>query len=110
MNSLSWLLYAADVTQNIQFLLCLAGIIGGAAVGMAWMHHHIDLEKPFKAGPKLLALCLGSLLVSAAIPDDETFYAIAVSEVGEEVVKSETAGKAVQALNNWLDAQLEEKK
>ena len=110
MNSLSWLLYTADVSQNIQVLLCLSGIIGLFVGGLAWLHHYFDLVKPFKAGPKLLALCLGSLLVSAAIPDDETFYAIAVSEVGEEVVKSETAGKAVKALNNWLDAQLEEKK
>lgn len=110
MNNLSWLLYAADVTQNIKFLLILVGLLGLAFTGFAWGHHIIDLEKPFPGGPKWLALFTGALFVSAVIPDSETFYAIAVSEVGEEVVKSETAGKAVKALNNWLDAQLEEHK
>ena len=46
------------------------------------------------------------VVVSLAVPSKDTVYAIAASEVGEEIVKSETAGKAVKALNAWLDKQI----
>lgn len=45
---------------------------------------------------------------AAAVPPKETIYAIAASEMGEELMKTPTATKAVKALDAWLDKQLAE--
>ena len=55
--------------------------------------------------PSFIAMLVGLVLVSF-VPASATIYAIAASEVGEEVLNSETGGKAVQALNSWLDKQI----
>lgn len=46
------------------------------------------------------------VVVSIVTPSSNTMYAIAASEVGERVITSETGGKAIEALNVWLDAQI----
>lgn len=51
-------------------------------------------------------LVLGLLLVF--IPSSKTIYAIAASEMGEEVLASPTADKAHKALDAWLDDQIKE--
>jgi hypothetical protein len=46
-------------------------------------------------------------LLGGLTPSRETIYAIAASELGEEALKSSAATKAQQALNAWLDKQIE---
>lgn len=46
------------------------------------------------------------IAVAVFTPGRETLYAIAASEMGERALASETGGKAVQALNAWLDRQI----
>lgn len=41
-----------------------------------------------------------------ATPSKNTMYAIAASEIGEDVIKSQTASKAFRAFDAWLDKQL----
>ncbi len=119
MNKLSWILYWADVLPS------LAGAVGFvtgllAFIGTVVMAFHVvagcfpnDPEAAaYRSGtsfirwvlPLVFLLCWGTYLV----PSKETFYAIAASEVGEDVLKSPEVGKARQALNNWLDKQMEE--
>lgn len=40
------------------------------------------------------------------MPSKDTVYAIAASEMGESVLKSETGSLATQALNAWLKKQI----
>lgn len=47
-------------------------------------------------------------LLGAALPSKETVYAIAASEMGEELLKTPTAAKATKALDAWLDKQIAE--
>ena len=59
--------------------------------------------KALKTGFPLIILWL---MLSVVVPSQETIYAIAASETGETALKSDTGGKAVQALNAWLDRQI----
>ncbi len=47
-------------------------------------------------------------VLAAATPSKETVYAIAASEMGEELLKTPTAAKATKALDAWLDKQIAE--
>jgi len=53
-----------------------------------------------------LFLFVLSIVGANALPSKDTVYAIAASEVGESVLNSPTGSKAVQALNAWLDRQI----
>lgn len=65
--------------------------------------------KPWKAWPSIkkpVATLAGAVAVFCLFPSSGTIYAIAASEMGERVLTSETGGKAVQALDAWLDRQI----
>lgn len=53
-----------------------------------------------------VSLFVLSIIGANALPSKDTMYAIAASEVGESVLNSPTGSKAVQALNAWLDRQI----
>lgn len=134
MNSLSWLIYAADVSQSIDVVTILGSVGAGALVGAslytdtserrAWDHQlnenrrypslyaKPEGERPGTTQP-LAGLRRNALIAIAAMvsvnivfPSAPTLYAIAASEVGEQVIKSPTATKAVKALDAWLDQQI----
>lgn len=52
-----------------------------------------------------LAACVLTVVV---VPSSDTVYAIAASEMGERVLSSPTAGKALKALDHWLDRQIDD--
>lgn len=124
MNQLSWLIYGAEVLGNIGALFCILGFAalgataGGVLIGAIerdntysdsdrWQAA-LDFQKScLKIGP-LFAVIMFS--VSCFIPSKETVYAIAASEIGENVLKSDTGSKAVKALDAWLDKQISETK
>ena len=122
MNELSWLIYAADVSSGLSFVAGVFAFIGAIAVFVVtiyasfgkddyyvkvgdehWLRFH-DIQK--KALTKWSRIPIAATLVAALLPSSNTVYAIAASEMGEEVVKSETAGKAMKALDAWLDRQI----
>lgn len=112
MNSLSWMLYLADVTESVGVLLGLiaaVGIAGTSFAGfVAFAAEEPEIGKAiFKWG---YSISLPAALICALIPSKTTIYAIAASEMGEEVIKSPTAGKAIKALDAWLDRQIEGEK
>lgn len=118
MNQLSWLIYLADVSGELGWIFgtifvvsVIVFIISGAftpplSSGSGVTEEQWSIWRKFLFGS--LAAFFGSAFLGAIVPERETVYAIAASELGEEVVKSETAGKAMTALNNWLDAQISE--
>lgn len=123
MNDLSWLLYWADVAPQVSTAVCIASFLMFVFFGVFWLAAMFEAnwsryeKKDAVINKRLLRLgwfvwILPILwLASFFVPNDrETYYAIAASEVGEEVLKSPEVGKAREALNNWLDKQLKASK
>lgn len=117
MNSLSWFIYAADVTGNLQFVLGLIAAIGGLALIMAAIGYVAtsgEYEEAEHAAcvwllKRLMPAVVIATVIAAIIPSRNTFYAIAASEVGERIAATDTAtdlGKeAVATLKDWLQKQ-----
>jgi hypothetical protein len=116
MNSLSWLIYLADVADSLGSTLTVTLVVGCFAaasrlfvgfVRAAETNNKIYWAEACRAvGKPLAVLVLPLVILLAAIPSSGTLYAIAASELGETALKSEAGGKAVQALNAWLDRQI----
>jgi hypothetical protein len=116
MNTLSQILYAADVLSSVSLALGLIScvlfiimlIISGMSV-FAWLE--IDKVKafPYKLNYLWLVFILMATL-SALIPTKNTMYAIAASEMGEDVFKSRVGQKSLAAVELWIDKQLEQPK
>jgi hypothetical protein len=117
MNSLSWLIYLADVTGSLDSActgtLIAMGVVGGLSLifgPLIAMELDIDdlaglVRKAIKTGVIVAAVLLSIIVIT---PSQNTIYAIAASELGEEVLKSSTATKAQKALDAWLDKQIGE--
>lgn len=125
MNALSWLIYLADVAEEINgiggaavvvsFLVGIALLICFIVGGVMTMDAYDDEDRAKAKGPRvfgvkaakiILPWCAAMVLLATVVPSKETIYAIAASQLGEQVIKSETAGKAIDALNAWLDRQI----
>ncbi len=137
MNALSWTIYAADVAGTVNAIgfiatispipLAVTAFVITDAERSAWdaqARSHRAYPSLYKApdGPRpaldhpyrkytkpLFTAAAVSAIIAAIVPSPQTLYAIAASEVGEEVVKSATATKALKALDAWLDAQIARK-
>lgn len=115
MNSLSWMIYLADVADSVSNTLAIvtvASVIGcvSSIIGFAASHDRVWAEEP-KKSLRNAALWFGGMvivarLLAAPIPTSATIYAIAASEMGEQVIKTPTGGKAIKALDAWLDRQI----
>lgn len=116
MNNLSWLLYAADVANNLDwffFLIMLVGILGGFIWIMAGFAMSDDgaAEKDWRVWRKIGMFVLAPAFVfgvifGSLVPGKNTVYAIAASEMGEKAINTQTGGKAIKALDAWLDKQI----
>lgn len=113
MNELSWFLYLAGVAGNVgaffaifggaaSIVATIFGVVGCIASGDGWRPPTGFWRNVFTA------LTVGGvmILLAALVPSQQTMYAIAASEFGEQLAKTETAGKAFEALNAWLDQQI----
>ena len=115
MNSLSWMIYLAGMVDAIGFFLAFAfvALVISALVCFVIFgisHDRVFADEP-KVGAKKVGLnCIWGLvavsIVGAIIPSKSTVYAIAASEMGEKVINTPTAGKALKALDAWLDRQI----
>lgn len=111
MNELSWMIYFAGVVGalgTVMALIAAALIIGTpvAAFFLSFDEHVEPHISRMKVNWRLFSLGIALAIMACLIPSKETVYAIAASETGESVLHSETGGKAVQALNAWLDLQI----
>ena len=132
MNDLSWMIYAADVVSGAAGLAGALSFLSGAtaAVGVfvwcllgaspaiySWDDKDVRLAKiaahdairsaSTKYTKPLLASALACAVIATILPGRDTIYAIAASEMGEKALSTQTGGKAVKALNVWLDRQIE---
>ncbi len=108
MNNLSWLLYLADVLHNVGFFfafIAAIGSIGGVIVFVISFDPDGKVLIPYRHS-FVGFLLLGA--VSMLFPSKDTMYAIAASEMGEEVLNSRVGTKAQRALESWLDAQIKD--
>lgn len=118
MNNISWMIYLADVASDtnaicgfVFYLGCIGVAIYSLGKGVARIANYGFEDPPVtpsisKIGKGLAPYVIAAAVVGVLVPSKESIYAIAASEVGERVIKSETGGKAVEALNAWLDAQI----
>lgn len=107
MNDLSWLIYFAGVSENAGSVAAIGLLIIGVVTAFVVIFHAMEEGSLWPPFWRTLGAWLALALVASLIPNRDTLYAIAASEIGEEVVKSETAGKAMKALDAWLDHQIE---
>jgi len=120
MNNLSWMIYLADVAGSVSTVATLvavgAGIGGAVAVVAIAAKTDFDnigernkrpcLSTGWKAGKGFFPVAIAAALVASFIPGRNTIYAIAAAEMGEDLINTPTAGKAVKALDAWLDRQI----
>ena len=120
MNSLSWLIYLAEVCGHVGGIFGFGAIVSviitiipigfGTAIRDAYSEGSPDWYAGVRA--QKLAICVGVPLsflfglIWAVIPSQNTVYAIAASEMGEKFTHTQTFNKAEQALNAWLDRQI----
>ena len=111
MNSLSWMFYLAGVVENLGNLLAVGSVISGLCSVFVCMYALIEAEpKAFRWLRLTLPTCALFAILAVFTPNKDTLYAIAASEVGEEVLKSPETTKARAALNAWLDKQIGDEK
>lgn len=119
MNSLSWLLYFGDVVGSVNAvisILVLLTILSGigllmfAIIETPWCEEQKKEHfKTVKGWASTWLKVVGVVyFVGVLFPSKQTVYMIAASELGEEVITSETGKKLVKKLNQELDKLIEE--
>lgn len=125
MNSLSWLLYFADILPAIAgawAVIAFFALLGWIAITIVRLfegdpQHANTRENPFQRGwyvhiPKIqqlffwVATILG--VISYSIPSKDTFYLIIASEGAEVIVTDESAKKMFQDVQSIVSLQLQE--
>jgi hypothetical protein len=111
MNSISWFLYIAGVTENVGVALCTISVFCFIVCGVCWFGFSLAddddttamLKRTGSRTPVLGAILLG---IACLIPSKTTMYAIAASQVGETVANSPEAREMIddtkQILRDYL--------
>lgn len=111
MNNLSWMLYLAGVSGNVQGLMIGVSValsLFAAICLIVWFmtfesyeaEIHGVMGKSLRYSVPILILCAALVTL---VPSERTFYLIAASEMGEKAVQTETGKKAIAAVNRYLD-------
>lgn len=93
MNSLSWFIYLADVLSNVGLFLFITGVIGVISAIFAYIliaSHNIDNSDKkdhvsFKLPTRILIGSLVFIFFSGLIPEKNSMYMMAASEMGEKI-------------------------
>lgn len=125
MNSLSWLLYFADILPAMATawaVLSFFALLGWGFISVARLFEANSEAKgssadPFMEGwyihiPKIQQLFFWAAtvlgIISYSIPSKDTFYLIIASEGAEVIVTDESAKKMFQDVQSIVSLQLEE--
>lgn len=111
MNQLSWLLYLGDVSERVSVACAVVSIFSGIAFACFFVASFCMDYKDEKRQARIAWLCslppfLIFGIISLVCPSKDTVYAIAASQVGEQVIKTPLAIKAEKAVEHWLDLQI----
>jgi hypothetical protein len=117
MNSISWFIYIAQVSQSLGNLLIGFGAATITCCGFytfaRTLAASIDAETfvPHFPAARYVALGVLFLLIGNLMPERNTMYAIAASQVGERVAGSDAVqgitADATIALQQWIKRQIE---
>lgn len=131
MNSLSWLLYAADVSEGARwvtlFLMVISGIAsaGSVVVWLAVMDDRPNEKQQEEVSTwvrrvwwRFAPLFIACMLVFIVVPQRQTLMLIAASEIGETVLASpqaqaiggeagELAADSLRVLRKFINEQLD---
>lgn len=125
MNSLSWFLYLSDVVGNVgNFagivvvlvpIVAVFGLVFAPIIPMMLEDAPdavVDAVKrvAWPLGKTIVVVWVCSAVLSLVAPSKNTLYAIAASEMGERVLKTEVATDAQKALQQWIKRQIEPEK
>lgn len=121
MNTLSWFFYLADIIGNISVFFIAGSIIMlvlslGVALIVAIQNEDESLEpgEPGYVSPYIVKpyVIVGGIMlfISTFIPQTETIYMIAGSELGQATIQSEVGQDIMNKLQTILDLQIEEMK
>lgn len=123
MNSLSWFLYLADVATGIPLvlLLCVLALIGvltfigcGERDGGISPDAHEGPNERWKRGYALhkfvlfvlVPIAIVTALILAIVPSKQTFYLIAGSELGEQVIATPEAREVFNDIKTIIKQQI----
>lgn len=124
MNSLSWFLYWIGVLDSLQGIAAVSVFLLIGSVVLLWIAVAMRLDDTNGEEKKqavrvnrnawtvrLVSSAAIVALISVFVPSKNTMYAIAASEAGERVAKSEAvqgiASDAQKALQIWIKRQIE---
>lgn len=125
MNTLSWLIYLAGVSQSLKILAGIC-IIGGIALNIIiairnsiaasddYIYDRKIKTTPWNHSFKVILIPLIFLTISCFIPDTKTVTLIAASEIGNKVVMSDKTQQIVDPgldyIKTWLNKQTQDLK
>jgi len=98
MNSVSWFLYFVQFISNLSVITLIALIILGIGLSLTLVFAAIEQELSYNDWPsnplwkisRNLAIALGIFtFIALFLPSKDTMYAIAASQVGEQIIQLE---------------------
>ena len=114
MNQLSWLLYLAGLSSDLSgffgfvaAILVFAGFISMCVAMSDHADHSTNVSAVRWFWWVLFPAFFVCALLSVALPERDTVLAIAASEMGEKLLETPMAGRVGQALEAWVNKQLE---
>lgn len=135
MNSLSWLLYVADVAVSLRTFLVIGGVVAigiGLVAWLGWTVSYVTrksvelkqdkspyeekelrewtaIEQGWAKSRGFAIVGIISVVIGCTLPSQNTVLAIAASELGERAIKTEMVNDAYKAVHQWIKKQLEMK-
>ena len=120
MNTLSWLVYSADVIPNIGNIFIALAVVVVIILGCIFIHGIFERgmargteSERWAKGASLQKKALFSLWVpfifitlSAFVPSERTIYMIAASEIGETAYDSFKGSEIYEALKKRIEQEL----
>ena len=112
MTDVLWLLYAADVVDNLGFVCFMAGaasVVFLIVSSLCYSEAYGDDERLVwaKRIKWAVSALFAVLLAGSILPSRTTVYAAAALSAGETAVQTEVGQKALKALETWPDKQAE---
>lgn len=120
MNSLSWLLYWADTLPSLATAIGVVCTLAALATGVTLIANIVstcsmeyegdDAEKISKGtmfSRWLLPLLVTVALLTHLVPEKQTFYLIAGSEMGQQALSTPEFEKIRKVINTYLDDALD---
>jgi hypothetical protein len=115
MNGLSWLLYFAEVSENISGALGVLSILSAIVAMAFWLLHilvpsHDQSKNFYELAPKYAktaAVVFTLSLIGLLFPSQNTVYLIIASESAEMVVTSESGQKMLGDIQEIVSLKLD---